>query len=357
MKILVTGICGFVGSTLVNAWLDAGAGGHVFYGVDNLIRPGSEINRAALKARGVRINHGDIRNASDFETLPVVDFVIDAAANPSVLAGFDNLSSSRQLMEHNLQGTINLLEFCKRSRAGLILLSTSRVYSIRALAGIAVTEKNGTFTPTLDGTILPGFSREGIAEIFSTTPPLSLYGAGKLASELLALEYGKAFGFPVWINRCGVLAGAGQFGHAEQGIFSFWIHSWMGKRPLKYIGFGGSGAQVRDALHPIDLIPVLDQQMASSGEPAEQIFNLSGGLENSTSLAGLSAWCRDRLGAHEVGADTTPRRFDVPWMVLDCTHARAAWRWKPTRTLPMILDEIADFARRNPRWIDISQNR
>ena len=61
--------------------------------------------------------------------------------------------------------------------------------------------------------------------------PLSLYGASKLASETLILEYGECFGFPVWINRCGVLAGAGQFGKADQGIFSFWIHSFKEKIP------------------------------------------------------------------------------------------------------------------------------
>ena len=49
---------------------------------------------------------------------------------------------------------------------------------------------------------------------------MSLYGATKLASEQLALEYGSTYGFPVWINRCGVLAGAGQFGRADQGIFA-----------------------------------------------------------------------------------------------------------------------------------------
>ena len=69
----------------------------------------------------------------------------------------------------------------------------------------------------------------GISEDFPTTAPLSLYGASKLASETLILEYGECFDFPVWINRCGVLAGAGQFGKADQGIFSFWIHSFREK--------------------------------------------------------------------------------------------------------------------------------
>jgi CDP-paratose 2-epimerase len=63
----------------------------------------------------------------------------------------------------------------------------------------------------------------------------------------------KAFDFPVHVNRCGVLAGAGQFGKADQGIFAFWVHSYRNKRPLKFIGFDGAGHQVRDCLHPSDL--------------------------------------------------------------------------------------------------------
>src|SRR5439155_1377744 len=91
---------------------------------------------------------------------------------------------------------------------------------------------------------------EGVAENFPITPPVSLYGATKLASEVIALEYGEAFGLPIWINRCGVLAGAGQFGIPDQGIFAFWINSYLRRRPLKYIGFDGQGHQVRDCLHP-----------------------------------------------------------------------------------------------------------
>ena len=85
---------------------------------------------------------------------------------------------------------------------------------------------------------------------FSTAAPVSLYGATKLASEIMALEYGGAFDFPVWITRCGVLAGAGQFGTPAQGIFAFWVNAHLRRRPLRYIGFNGTGYQARDAFHP-----------------------------------------------------------------------------------------------------------
>ena len=71
-------------------------------------------------------------NPSDFESLPAVDWVIDAAANPSVLAGVDNRSSSRQVIEHNLYGTVNLLEALQADSAGLIY-EDQLVYSIQRL--------------------------------------------------------------------------------------------------------------------------------------------------------------------------------------------------------------------------------
>jgi CDP-paratose 2-epimerase len=212
MKVLITGICGFAGSTLARQIKAAKPGAEVF-GVDNLVRSGSEANRY-LARDGIRVIHGDIRCASDVENLSAADWVIDAAANPSVLAGFDSRSSTRQLIEHNLFGTVNLLEYCRRHGAGLILLSTSRVYAIRPLSQLPLEEVGRRFVPRFTEISFTGLSAAGIAEDFNTSPPISLYGATKLASETLALEYGAAFGFPVWINRCGVLAGAGQFGTA-----------------------------------------------------------------------------------------------------------------------------------------------
>ena len=70
-------------------------------GIDNFCRPGSEQNRALLRSLEVSVVHGDVRAASDFESLQDVDWVVDAAANPSVLAGVDGRTSSRQLVEHN----------------------------------------------------------------------------------------------------------------------------------------------------------------------------------------------------------------------------------------------------------------
>lgn len=352
MKILITGICGFVGSTVAASLLEAVPGVQL-YGLDNFIRLGSEHNRTPLHKMGIKLFHGDIRMASDFDTLPAVDWVIDAAANPSVLAGIDGQTSSRQLVEHNLLGTVNILEYCKRHNSGFILISTSRVYSIGPLAEVEVEVHGEAFRLREGQSLPPGLSAAGVAETFSTAPPISLYGSTKLVSEVLALEYGETFGFPVWINRCGVLAGSGQFGKADQGIFAFWINAWLRQHPLSYIGFGGNGYQVRDCLHPRDLVPLLRKQMAAPVGP-QRVMNFGGGTDNAMSLAELSGWCHNRFGAHAVAAHPEMRRFDIPWMVMDASLARDVWEWHPQTPLGSILEEIALHAEQHPHWLHLS---
>ncbi|MDP2137982.1 MAG: NAD-dependent epimerase/dehydratase family protein [Candidatus Didemnitutus sp.] len=354
MRILISGVCGFVGSALARELLAAGRG-HTVAGFDNFIRPGSETNRAELKALGVRLFHADLRAASDVDSLPEADFVIDAAANPSVLAGVDGQTSSRQLVEHNLNGTINLLEYCKVRKAGFILLSTSRVYAIEPLAALKVSVVSDAFVPDPSSALPAGLTAAGLGESFSTGAPLSLYGATKLASEAMALEYGETFGFPVFVNRCGVLAGAGQFGRADQGIFAYWINSWMQRRPLKYLGFGGHGHQVRDCLHPRDLAPLLEKQLAAGRmSAADRLCNVSGGSASSMSLKQLSTWCTQRFGAREVTQDGSPRPFDIPWIVLDPAKAKRLWDWQPATPTPVILEEIALHGEKHPGWLDLS---
>jgi CDP-paratose 2-epimerase len=252
-------------------------------------------------------------------------------------------------------GTLNVLEYCKRHRAGLIMLSTSRVYSLAPLSTLPMKVQGDAFVPDFAKAAQPGLSPDGVGEDFSTEPPLSLYGAAKRASELVALEYGIAFDLPIFVNRCGVMAGAGQFGKPDQGIFSFWIHSWRQKRPLKYIGFDGAGRQVRDCLHPRDLASLLTLQMRQP-KKAGAALNVGGGLANSLSLAQLSQWCASRFGPHPVASDPAPRHYDVPWLVLDAGRATTQWNWRPTVKIDAVLEEIAVYADQHPDWLDLSSD-
>ncbi len=343
-----------MGGSLIQAIKAAGCPWELI-GLDNLSRPGSEAQRTEMRRLGVRLFHGDLRCQSDVDALPQVDWIVDCAANPSVLAGADGRTSSRQLMEHNLAGTLNMLEYCQRWGAGFVLLSTSRVYAIEPLAALPVTVQAGAFQPAHPDQWPSGFSAQGIAETFSTTAPISLYGASKLASEALALEYGATFDFPVWINRCGVMAGAGQFGRPDQGIFAYWLNSHLRRKPLRYIGFDGGGHQVRDCLHPRDLLPLLQQQFAAGKAPGKpRLVNVAGGLASALSLRQLHAWCDERFGPHAVASDARPRRFDLPWVVLDSRLAGESWNWQPATTTTQVLEEIARHAEAHPHWLETS---
>jgi CDP-paratose 2-epimerase len=353
MKLLITGICGFVGSSLARELLERREGLSIF-GIDNLMRPGSELNLAPLRGLGVQVVHGDIRMPSDLESLPAADWVIDAAANPSVLSGLRTGFSSRQLMEHNLGGTINVIEYSKAHKAGLLLLSTSRVYSISALTSLPLRANDDAFCLDETAQLPPGISGHGIGVDFSTRAPISLYGSTKLAAETLALEYGAAFGFPVWIDRCGVLAGAGQFGTPDQGVFSYWIHAHARRRPLRFIGFDGTGRQTRDVFHPRDLAVLADAQMSCSRPGGQRIYCAGGGRGNAISLAQLTAWCDARFGVHAPAADPNPRPYDIPWMIMDSRDALRDFAWRVECPLPKILDEIAEHADRDPDWLEKS---
>lgn len=352
MKLLITGICGFVGSRLATALLERLSDLEIF-GIDNLLRPGSEINRTKLVPKGIKFVHGDLRCRSDVESLASCDWVIDAAANPSVLAGVDGRSSPRQLTEHNLAGTLNILEYCREHKAGLILLSSSRVYSVRELAELPMREQGKAFTLDAGARLPQGVSKSGITEEFSVSQPISLYGATKLASEIMAVEYGLTFGFPVWIDRCGVLAGAGQFGTAEQGIFSYWLHAHAARLRLRYIGFGGCGHQVRDAFHPQDLAALIALQLQRTPS-ADPVYNAGGGAANAMSLAQLTEWCDERFGPHRPEPDTRPRPFDIPWLIMDSARTRTDFGWTPECDLYSILEEIAAHVRDNPGWLQRS---
>jgi CDP-paratose 2-epimerase len=123
---------------------------------------------------------------------------------------------------------------------------------------------------------------------------------------------------------------------------------------LAYLGFGGWGFQVRDALHPRDLLPLLRKQMAPGAAAPSRVVNLGGGVANAMSLAELSMWCRERFGSHEVAAIPENRRFDIPWLVMDATLAGDIWDWRPQTPLLAILDEIARHAEQHPHWLEVS---
>ncbi len=350
MRVLITGAAGFVGSQLAEA-LRAACAGLKLFGIDNLSRKGSEINLARLARAECAFIRGDIGRADDVRNLPAADWIVDCAADPSVQGGIN--SSSERLVSDNLIGTLNLLEKCRRDHCGFVMLSTSRVYSIHDLRAIPLSGSPARFDLDPAGKYPAGLTLSGISEKFSTDSPLSLYGATKRASEIMALEYAAAFGFPVWIDRCSNIAGPGQFGKPDQGIYSFWVYQWLLGRPLRYTGFGGEGKQVRDLLDVADLARLVVQQVTRPAPKAPQIVNVGGGAERSISLKELSAFCGTALKvSREVVSEPDTHAFDIPYFVTDNRAVSEHWGWHPEIRLDETLRSIVEWAREHRSQIE-----
>ena len=341
MRILITGGAGFVGSTLARHFSSA----HQVVVLDNLRRRGCELNLPQLAALGVEFAHGDVRSPADLESLQGnFDVLIEASAEPSVHAGTGG--SPRYVLETNLVGAMNCLEFARTRCAGLVFLSSSRVYSIDALRSLPLQPRGARLDLPQASSSAAGLSWHGIAEGFDRDMPRSYYGASKLAAELLCQEYAAFGGLPVVINRCGVIAGPGQFGRTDQGVFTLWVARHHFGRPLKYTGFGGSGLQVRDLLHPKDLCELLSLQLQRWADVSGQVFNVGGGREGAVSLQEFTGLCRDVIGREvPVAEDPQTSAVDIPWYISDHRKLSACLGWSPRIRPREIVAEIAHWIR------------
>jgi CDP-paratose 2-epimerase len=344
MKILITGGAGFVGSSLAFS-LKQKYPVYVIYCLDNLKRKGSELNVARFSKAAINFIHGDIRNKEDFDPLPSVDIVIEASAEPSVLAGLDGTPD--YLINTNLLGTINCLNFAKKSKAKFIFLSTSRVYPIKAIEKLNYRETETRFELT-DNQAIEGVSAKGIAENFPLNGARSLYGATKLASELIIQEYQEFYGLETVINRCGVITGPWQMGKADQGVMVLWVAKHFYEQQLAYIGYGGTGKQTRDMLHVQDLFDLIDYQIHNFSIINGEILNAGGGVEISASLQELTQICQKITGKSiPINPITENRSADIPIYITDNTKITALTGWKPMHSIEKIVGDINQWISEN----------
>ncbi|MDH7568708.1 MAG: NAD-dependent epimerase/dehydratase family protein [Armatimonadota bacterium] len=338
--LLITGGCGFIGSNLAVALRRAG---HTVTCLDNLARRGSEVLLRRILDHGCQFVHGDVRNPEDLQRLQG-DFhmMIECSAEPSVLVGSQGRDAAF-LTANNLGGSLTCAEFVRQRGMGMLFLSTSRVYPYTLLNALRYRETATRFEYDDQH---PGVSDAGVRVEFPLEGRRTLYGATKLASELVLQEYSQLYDLPLVINRCGVVAGPWQLGKVDQGVFTFWMARHYFRQPLRYIGFGGAGKQVRDLLHIDDLVALISTQLQRLSEFRGEVFNVGGSTYANLSLLETTLLCREITGNRlDVGSDPQTRPGDVKWFITDTAATEARFGWRPARGPREVLADTFEWLR------------
>jgi CDP-paratose 2-epimerase len=282
VKVLVTGSCGLIGSEAVK-YYDRRA--ELILGIDNNMRAeffgpdgDTEWKRKELEADCSKYRHlsTDIRNreavAKAIDELKP-DLIIHSAAQPS-----HDLAARIPFtdFEVNAIGTLNLLEATRHSapQAVFIFMSTNKVYG-DAPNRIKLKELDTRWD--YDDPQYAG----GIPETFSIDASKhSLFGASKVAADILVQEYGLYFGMKTGVFRGGCLTGPGHSGAELHGFLSYFFKA--ARSGTLYTIYGYKGKQVRDQIHSEDVIRAMDEFYKHPGCGA--VYNLGGGKENSISI-------------------------------------------------------------------------
>jgi CDP-paratose 2-epimerase len=346
-RLLITGGAGFVGSNLAVSLASRHPDWEVL-ALDNLYRKGSELNLPRLEQAGVEFVEGDVREPGDLKALAGLSALVECSAEPSVMSGVDG--DTAYLVHTNLTGAYNCLELARRDGAFLVFLSTSRVYPVAPQLALNLDEAETRFEIAA-GQAVPGVGPAGISEDFPLEGARTLYGATKLAAEMLIEEYRAGLGVPAVIDRCGVIAGPWQMGKVDQGVFTHWMLAHHFGNPLSYIGFGGHGKQVRDLLHVEDLVDLVERQLLDPESWGGRTVNVGGGREISLSLREATEICR-RLTGNEVPIAPVEetRQGDVPIYLSDCTRLFGLDEWRPRRGAEQVLSDIHE-------WIGADEDR
>lgn len=350
MLILVTGGLGFIGSNLVRNLLNKSSVKKIVI-VDSMLRHGSIINyQNFYKNKKIIIIKDKFSSSISLINNFKFDFIIDCASEPSV-----QLNKKRNevfIFENNLRTSLEVMELAKKYNSKVIFLSSSRVYNLSSINNFKYICPKDKFI--LKGRIKNIINGE-IQEGFSTESPSSFYGMLKKASESLIIEYCRSYNLKSIINRCGLISGHGQFGRKDQGIIAYWLASQNLNKSLSYIGFGGLGHQVRDALHINDLINLILLQIdkMESLPNNYSIYNISGGKKNSFSLKELnkltSKFTRYKK---KIKSQNQTSLSDVKYMVLNSNKAKKDFKWKIERNLNDIIHDTNNWVKANLNFFE-----
>jgi CDP-paratose 2-epimerase len=168
--------------------------------------------------------------------------------------------------------------------------------------------------------------------------PHSLFGASKTAADLMAQEYGHAYGLRTTILRPGCLTGAAHAGTEAHGMLSYLMRCVATGREYRIFGYGGK--QVRDQLHAVDVISAVDAIFHDPPEPGS-VFNLGGGRGTDVSILEALTLAEEITGRPAKVEHADARRGDHRWWVTDMAKFRSRYpQWKLTYDVPTMLREI-----------------
>jgi CDP-paratose 2-epimerase len=344
VRILITGGAGFVGSSL-SIKLKHKYPAYSITAFDNLKRRGSELSLQDFQRVGINFIHGDIRNAEDLASVGEFDVLIEASAEPSVMSGLN--SDPTYVINNNLYGSINCFNTCLKNKAKLIFLSTSRVYPIDKIESASFIEEETRFSFS-DEQKEKGISRQGISEALDLSGARSFYGTTKYSSELFIQEYAAFYGLQAAVTRFGVIAGPRQMGKTDQGVVTLWMAKHYWKQSLKYIGYGGTGKQVRDILHVDDAVALIDHQIHHTEQYAGKIYNAGGGLSTSASLREMTAICEKITGNKiQIDGETQNRPADLRIFITDASKIKSETGWQPKHSVENIFEDIYTWIHQN----------
>jgi len=317
MKILITGGCGFIGSNL-SIFLKEKIKNVKITSVDNLSRKGSRLNHKRLSQKKIKNFKSDIGKSNKLTRFPKFDLIIHCAAEPAIEASRKKVD---EVFNSNLIGTFNILKKCAKDKSNIIYLSSSRVYAMKNLFKL---KKNSS-----------------VREDFNVENSKSIYGFTKLSSELLIKEYSYLHNIKYIINRVALVSGPWQFGKQDQGFVSLWVWRHLNRLKLSYIGFGGTGRQVRDVLHIQDLCELILLQIQKFKKINNKLMNVGGGKRNSLTLLQLTGLSKhvtkNKIKISSV-KKTSP--YDVPYFVTNTDYVTKLYKWKPKRNLKKIVADL-----------------
>lgn len=281
-KLLVTGSSGLIGSEVVRYFDRLG---WELYGVDNNMRADffgpkgdTRWNQKQLEASCKHFKHIelDLRDRVNVrklvqEILP--DYIVHAAAQPS-----HDLAATRVFddFDVNANATLNLLESCRQYKPDVVFvhMSTNKVY------GDAPNKLNLIETESRYDFADPEYF-QGIREDFTIDQSKhSLFGASKLAADILVQEYGRYFGLRSCVLRGGCLTGPNHSGVELHGFLSYLVQVNLTEK--EYTIYGYKGKQVRDNIHAFDVTRFIEQFFLNPR--VAEVYNIGGGRQNACSI-------------------------------------------------------------------------